>query len=155
MKSYKRWDNFGSDLNLELTDVLCECRGKPMFEYNSTSDSYVNKGGHGGINNLPTYDFFVAVEVKNNIVSVKVQKIFEASSGDLIMPLINYYTNYTDAANKTNEKIISLDRIDEIDENFEGFKQELYEKEKDFLPIYTYRFEFKNGRFLFKNYVIE
>ena len=146
---------FGSDLNITtMEDIMCDC-GKAIFKYDQSKGMYVyneehpGHGAGGGNAFLETYDFFESYEVEGNKVKVNVKKLFEGSSGDVYRGLVDYYLTYEDAKNHKNMKTLP----EEMQERSFEY-EEVYEIEKDNLPVYTYVFEKVDDNYRFVNYTI-
>ena len=64
-------------------------------------------------------------------------------------PVTEYYTSYEDAKDNKNAKPMPEEMIGNVD----AFT-EIYKKEKDKLPVYTYVFEKVDDNYRFVNYTI-
>lgn len=149
-------ENFGSDLNVELENIKCDC-GTDFYIYDSKTDTYkenANHGGHGAMVLFDVDNHIENYEIVGNAISVKVSKVFYPDGGP--GPISGYYLSYDDAVKFSPEggntkEMPKGNSEDYFDRGLDYF-EEVRKLEKDNLPIYTYIFEKVGDNFVFKGY---
>ena len=141
---------FGSDLNITtMEDIMCDC-GKAIFKYDQSKGMYVSANEehpHDGLGFLHGISFFESYEIEGNTIKLKLKKIFIDNND--FASITEYYTTYDDAKDNKNAKPMPEEMIGNVD----AFT-EIYKKEKDNLPVYTYVFEKVDDNYRFVNYTI-
>ena len=149
-------ENFGSDLNVELENIKCDC-GTDFYIYDSKTDTYkenANHGGHGAMVLFNVDNHIENYEIVGNAISVEVSKVFYPDGGP--GPISGYYLSYEDAVKFSPEggnikEMPKGNSEDYLDRGLDYF-EEVRKLEKDNLSIYTYIFEKVKDNFIFKGY---
>lgn len=144
---------FGSDLNVKLEGLECEC-GKNIYIYDSKTDTYnLNQEhyGHGAFISFDTRNYIQSYEIVGKVLKVKVEKVYYHYGAD-VAPASGYYLSYNDAVNNKNLKKMSGGTSFEYEENGMDYYEEVYKLEKGNLPVYVYTFEKVGDNFIFKGY---
>lgn len=141
-------------------DIICNIDKKPLYEYNSTTESYAfttkySYHGHGGEGDFDRYYFFQEAERDEDkgILTVKYKIIYGIFQGDLMVPDIDLFLNAKDSIADKN-KIYNMDDsnpIDDADKKKE-IVNETYEKYRDEIPVTTVIYEKDStGNYVFKS----
>ena len=141
-------------------DIICNIDKKPLYEYNSTTETYrfttkYSNHGHGGEGDFDRYYFFQEAERDEDkgILTVKYKIIYGIYQGDLMVPDIDLFLNAKDSIADKN-KIYDMDDNSPIDDasKKKEIVDETYEKYRDEIPVTTVIYEKdSNGNYVFKS----